>query len=101
VNARMPPSLIRSIDTWAETNAGGSRSEAIRRLVELGLTVSQPAKRTSPNAAAMASDMAAEQIDKISDASTPEAERHARKRRLLKGPEEFRDMRRDHPRAKN
>jgi Arc/MetJ-type ribon-helix-helix transcriptional regulator len=37
VNARMPPPLIKSIDEWAAKNSDGSRSEAIRRLVELGL----------------------------------------------------------------
>jgi hypothetical protein len=37
VATRMPPELIRSIDEWAAAHAGGSRSEAIRRLIELGL----------------------------------------------------------------
>jgi metal-responsive CopG/Arc/MetJ family transcriptional regulator len=37
VNARMPPELIRAIDAWARENTDGSRSEAIRRLVERGL----------------------------------------------------------------
>jgi hypothetical protein len=38
----MAPELIRSIDDWASHNTDGSRSEAIRRLVELGLAGSQP-----------------------------------------------------------
>jgi hypothetical protein len=37
VATRMPPGLIRSIDVWAAAHADGSRSEAIRRLVELAL----------------------------------------------------------------
>jgi Arc/MetJ-type ribon-helix-helix transcriptional regulator len=37
VATRMPPGLIRSIDDWAAAHADGSRSEAIRRLVELAL----------------------------------------------------------------
>ena len=37
VTARMPEDLIASIEAWAAKN-GVDRSEAIRRLVELGLT---------------------------------------------------------------
>jgi hypothetical protein len=44
--------------------------------------------------------MAAEQIDKLADASAPEEERHARKRRLIKGPKEFREIRGDQPKPK-
>jgi hypothetical protein len=36
VAVRMPQTLIDDADAWAEANAAG-RSEAIRRLVELGL----------------------------------------------------------------
>jgi metal-responsive CopG/Arc/MetJ family transcriptional regulator len=36
VALRMPPSLIKTINAWAKQNAA-TRSEAIRRLVELGL----------------------------------------------------------------
>ena len=100
VNARMPQPLVDSIDAWADRNADGSRSEAIRRLIELGLAASKPTKQPSAKAAAKASAMAAEQIDKLSDASLPEAERHARKRRLIKGPREFREMRGDQPKPK-
>jgi metal-responsive CopG/Arc/MetJ family transcriptional regulator len=38
VAIRMPQTLIADADAWAEANAA-SRSEAIRRLVELGLKV--------------------------------------------------------------
>jgi Arc/MetJ-type ribon-helix-helix transcriptional regulator len=100
VNARMPPSLIKSIDGWAAKHSDGSRSEAIRRLVELGLAGSTPTKQTSRKAAAKASDMAAHQIDKLANPAMPEEERRARKRRLIKGPREFRDMRGDQPRPK-
>ena len=36
VTLRMPPTLIEEADAWAAANDTG-RSEAIRRLVELGL----------------------------------------------------------------
>jgi hypothetical protein len=52
-------------------------------------------KRRSPKAASKASDMAGHQIDKLGDPSATPEERHQRKRRLLKGPGEFRDMRAD------
>jgi hypothetical protein len=100
VAARMAPELIRSIDDWASHNTDGSRSEAIRRLVELGLAGSQPMKGRSPKAAAKASDMAGQQIDKLGDSSATNEERQQRKRRLLKGPREFRDMRDDLPKPK-
>ena len=45
------------------------------------------------NATAKAAGMAAEQIDKLADASASEEERHSRKRRLIKGPKEFREIR--------
>jgi hypothetical protein len=48
-------------------------------------------KRQQPEAAAKASEMAARQIDKLADASATNEERQQRKRRLLKGPREFRD----------
>ena len=50
-------------------------------------------KGRAPAPAARASDMAARQIDKLADASATNEERERRKRRLLKGPKEFRDSR--------
>ena len=72
-----------------------SRTEAIRRLVELALAGMQPTRRRSPKATSKALDLASEQIDKLIDPSTSDEERQQRKRRLLKGPKEFRDIRGD------
>jgi len=36
VTARMPPEMIKQVEAWAAANETG-RSDAIRRLVELGL----------------------------------------------------------------
>jgi hypothetical protein len=47
-----------------------------------------------------AADMAADIIDQHSDLSASPEEQASRKRRLLKGPKEFRDLRRDHPHRK-
>jgi hypothetical protein len=44
--------------------------------------------------------MAARQIDQLSDRAATDEERAQRKRRLIKGPKEFRDMRGDLPKTK-
>lgn len=44
--------------------------------------------------AAKAQDMASQEIDRLSDASATGEEQQRRKRRLLKGPKELRDIRR-------
>ena len=92
---RLPPKLTAAIDKWTEENGVTSRSEAIRRLVELGLAASQPLRRRNLKAASKALELAAQEIDKLLEPSIPEEERHRRKRRLLKGPKEFRDIRGD------
>ena len=43
--------------------------------------------------AAKASEMAGEEIDRLGDALAIDEERQLRKQRLIKGPEEFRDIR--------
>jgi hypothetical protein len=97
---RLSTELTKLIDRWAVRNKAASRSHAIRRLVELGLAGSRPVKQTNPKAAAKASDMASRQIDKLSNPAMPDDERRARKRRLIKGPSEFRDMRGDQAKPK-
>jgi hypothetical protein len=97
---RLSPGLIATIDKWAVRNDVSSRSEAIRRLVEVGLAETPPVKRRSRKAASKASDMAGRQIDKIGDPSATDEERQLRKRRLLKGPREFRDLRGNLPKPK-
>src|SRR5690349_14600545 len=102
IGMRWQKPLLRSIDTWREAQEGKpSRPEAIRRLVELGLAGTRPTPRPSRKAAASkGSDMAGQVIDKLGDPSATEEERQTRKRRLLKGPKEFRDIRGDLPKPK-
>jgi hypothetical protein len=100
VAARMPPSLTAEVDAWATANDTG-RSEAIRRLVELGLTIKAPAQPVSkPGRRLRAQELATTAIEKIIDPSAPPEERAQRRRRLTKGPPEFREDRIDLPRAK-
>jgi hypothetical protein len=46
-----------------------------------------------PRKAAKAREMAGQALDRLSDPSATDDERQTRKRRLLKGPKEFRDIR--------
>lgn len=98
---RASAELQRAIEEWAAGQTDSpSLSEAIRRLVELGLASARPAKPRSKKAASKASELAARAIDHLVDQSAPAEEREKRKRRLMKGPEEFRDLRADLPKAK-
>src|SRR5262249_20953092 len=54
---------------------------------------SAPPAGVRPGRAAKARAMAGQEIDRLSDPSATEEERQRRKRRLLKGPKEFRDVR--------
>ena len=90
---RLSSELREGVDAWAaEQSDKPARPEAILRLIELGLETTHR-RESAPNRAAKASEMAAQQIDRISDPSATEEERQLRKRRLIKGPKEFRDIR--------
>jgi hypothetical protein len=97
---RASPVLRASIVKWAETQADmPTLSEATRRLVELGLTVKTPARPVGePGRKLRAQELATKAIEKYP--SAPPEERAQRQRRLTKGPEEFREVRVDRPKAK-
>jgi hypothetical protein len=75
----------------------------LRWLAEVALDAEQRMLRqdrpTSQQAASKASKMAGQEIDRLIDQSAPTEEREKRKRRLLKGAVEFRDIR-DRPRKR-
>jgi ribbon-helix-helix CopG family protein len=97
---RISNQLMAEIAKWAEKNET-NRSEAIRRLVELGLTVKAKARpANSPSRMLRAQELAWKTVEKLVDPAAPPEERAERKRRLTKGPEEFRDVRVDRPKAK-
>ncbi|WP_420965442.1 hypothetical protein [Bradyrhizobium sp. B120] len=94
---------MKRIEAWAahQVDVPG-RSEAIRRLVELGLTV--PTKpllgeredqqgREDPKQRAR--ELASKAIDKVTDPTASPDDQASRKRKLIKGPEEFQKVRRD------
>jgi Winged helix DNA-binding domain len=106
VTSRMPTKLIAEVASWAAAN-DTTRSEAIRRLVELGLAVktrSAPSDRQRAEIADLASktidSLTAETTDSLTAETTDNNEKANRKRRLIKGPEEFREVRVDRPNAK-
>jgi hypothetical protein len=93
---RAAPVLRASIVKWAENQADmPTLSEATRRLVELGLTVKPKSAPTERLRAARASELAAKVIDTLTPGGADVEEKASRTRRLLKGPEEFRDVRVD------
>jgi hypothetical protein len=97
---RITDALMTQIMNWASTN-GATRSEAIRRLIELGLTVKAPGRPASnADRRLRAQELAAKAIDKIGDPAAHPEEHAQRRRRLTKGPEEFREVRVDLPKAK-
>jgi hypothetical protein len=99
---RLSITMRKKVDAWAAGQTDKpDRSEAIRRLVGLGLEYLPPAPpRTKKKTAGKASEMAGSMIDWLSDKSASPEERAKRKRRLVKGPEEFRELRSDLPEPK-
>src|SRR3954447_10300663 len=74
-----------------------TRPGAIRGLLELGLTVGTKARHPSPVHAARAKELARTAIDNMTDATAPREEQEQRRRRLTKGPLEFREACVDQP----
>ena len=94
---RATPVMRASVVRWAENQPDNpSLSEAIRRLVEIGLSRTTSSERpralsTSKQSAARAAELAAKTIEKRMDYEAPVKEREYRKRKLLKAPKEFRE----------
>ena len=100
---RLPEKVLASIEHWAMSQEDQPpRSQAIRRLVEIGLAKSTTSKRpsilsTAKQSAARAAELAAKTIEKHIDPKAPPQEREVRKRKLIQGPSPFRDTRKDRP----
>jgi hypothetical protein len=95
VGVRLQPEQIKAIDTWAaKQKPSVTRPEAIRGIIELGLKAKTPARRVGkPGRKLRAQELATKAIEKIIDPSAPPEERTQRRRRLTKGPQEFREDR--------
>ena len=95
VGARLPPALIDQLDAWASRGSIG-RSEAMRRLLERALAIeSQDDLGTAEGQ--KASTLADRAAERLVDKSLPVEEQQRRKRALIKGPKEFREIREDLP----
>jgi hypothetical protein len=101
VGMRLPGALLKNIDEWAKRNGVSGRSNAMRRLLELGLAGVPSARRLSKGAKRRAAEMAGQEIDRLGNQSITDEERTRRKRSLIKGPREFRDVRTDQPKNKS
>jgi len=98
---RVSDQLRGKIVHWAENQPDRpTLSEATRRLVALGLTVRMKSKQTTAERATRAKELAATEIEKVSDPSATQEERTQRRRRLTRGPQEFREDRVDLPETK-
>ena len=96
---KMSERLTADVDAWAEAH-NMARSDAIRELVELGLSSTAcPSGYVVPDSAEI-EVLAASQIGQLLDPSLPVAERERRVRRLTEGPPEFLEERIDLPRSK-
>ena len=102
IGERWHPPEIAAIDRWiASQGEEITRGQAIRQLVELGLKVKTPARPVSkPGRRLRAQELATKAIEKIIDPAAPPEERAQRRRRLTKGPPEFREDRVDLPKAR-
>ena len=99
IGLRLPPDNLAAVDAWisGQSDPTLSRPEAIRRLVELGLTVKPKARLRAPNQKDRARELAAKVIDKIIATNATEEDKVVRKQQLLKGPSMLRDVRVDRP----
>jgi len=96
---KMPEVLTASVDAWAEAHQL-SRSDAICKLVELGLRIAPAAPASVSTVASDATrleELAVHEIEGLLDPALPEDERERRIRRLTEGPPEFSHERIDLP----
>jgi metal-responsive CopG/Arc/MetJ family transcriptional regulator len=101
VMVRVQPDLMKRLDDWSRAQKDEpSRPEAIRRLVEQALKNNQPVRAGPHKGAAKAMAMAGKELDRRGDKSATDEERQRRKRRILQGPREFREIREDFPKRK-
>jgi hypothetical protein len=98
LGVRIHPPQLAALDGWiAQQPDEPTRPEAVRRLLDLALAQSSD---QFAQAAQKASEIAARTADRLVDKSMSPAEQERRKRVLIKGPREFRNIREDQPKTK-
>ena len=94
---RLQRADLDDLDRWiSRQTEKRTRPEAIRVLLKLALT----AEAVPAVEAQKASELAEKAIERIVDKSMPAEEQERRKRALIKGPRELRDVREDLPKPK-
>jgi hypothetical protein len=102
IMVRVQPSQLEGLDRWiAQQKNAPTRPEAIRRLIDQALTEGDSGRPSREGTAEKAAELAARAIEKATDKSQPAEEQKTRKRKLIRGPSEFRDIRRDQPRRRS
>jgi Arc/MetJ-type ribon-helix-helix transcriptional regulator len=103
VDVHLGASILKTLDKWRRKRRDlPSRAEAIRLLVERGLAGNATiARQLGKRGRRKAAELASREIDRLSDQTVTNEERTRRKRRLIKGPREFRDLRADRPKTKS
>jgi metal-responsive CopG/Arc/MetJ family transcriptional regulator len=97
----LSPALRSRLDEWSKKQGDQpSRSEAIRRLVDWALAHATSKRPASKKMAHKASKLAAREIEHLGDTFQTREEQQRRKRRLIHGPSEFREIRGDQPKKK-
>jgi hypothetical protein len=95
---RLQPPMMAALDAWiASLEDEPSRPEAIRRLLGQALARQRSSRSSTKLGARTASDLAAREVERVKDRSLPPEEHARRKRALILGPKEFREVRSDLP----
>jgi hypothetical protein len=98
---RCHEALLTKLDGWRRAQSDApTRAIAIRRLAENALAGTSSRQR-SRGSKRKAAEMAEQAIDPLGDHEVTDKERAGRKRRLIRGPQEFRHLRRHQPKAKD
>jgi|EndMetStandDraft_4_1072995.scaffolds.fasta_scaffold206959_2 hypothetical protein len=105
IGVRLLDDPLAALDGWIaeQKEPDLTRPEAIRRLIEIGLSRPTDAPKkprvlsTAKQGAARAAELAGKTIDKRLDPAASEEERKVRKRKLVEGPSAFRSTRKDSP----
>ena len=77
---------------WARIATSGDQREQFLELAKKWMSDAESIDQRM-GLAAKASEMAGEEIDRLGDPLATDEERQIRKRRLIEGPQEFRDIR--------
>ena len=92
ITVRMSSAVLKALDDWRRTQTGSpGRAEAICRLV--GQLTPAGARPTADESQNKAAELASREIDKLGAKIGHGEERAKRKRHLIKGPIEFREIR--------